>query len=108
MAFFFSGDEQYRELTGEDAYRAYLITRETEAAVAHSGAMRRKRFAVGARHIIRRVDDLALRSVIAIDAFLHRAIEALARSKMRRIQRELALRGVRYDRAHDNATPPRE
>ena len=43
-----------------------------------------------------------------VDGFLHHMIEALAASKIQRIQRELALRGVRYDRSPPHATEPSE
>ncbi len=98
MAFIYSGDRNDHALASDEAYRTYLITRRPQGAAAvHSGRTQAMRLAVHARHAGQRIDDLAFRAVTALDGFLHRAIEALARSKIRRIRRELALRGVRYD-----------
>ena len=108
MAFFFSGDEHFRGQSGEDAYRAYLITRGPQVAAVHSGRTEMMRLAVRVRRAADRIDAFALKAVKGIDALLHRTVDALARSKIRRIQRELALRGVRYDRTAANATEPRE
>lgn len=104
MAFFFSGDEKFRGLSGEEAYRAYLITRGPQAAAVHSARTEMMRLAVRVRRAADRIDVLAFKAVKAIDELIHRMIEALARSKIQRIQRELALRGVRYPRASE----PRE
>lgn len=108
MAFFFSGDEHFRGLSGDEAYRAYLITRGPQAAAVHSGRTEMMRLAVHARRAAGHIDAFALKAVKGIDRLLHRAISALAESKIRRIQRELALRGVRYDRTTTSATEARE
>ena len=58
------------------------------------GRTRDKRVSVRARGALGRVNG-----------FLKNMIEAIADSKIRRMQRELALRGVRYDRlSGDRAT----
>lgn len=108
MAFFFSGDENFRGLSGEEAYRAYLITRGPQTAEAHSGRTELKRLAVRLRRAAGHVDVFALKAVEGIDRLLHRLIEAMAESKIRRIQHELALRGVRYKRETGNAAETHE
>lgn len=80
-----------RESFPEEDYRAYLISRNPPPIVHHACGVRFKRWRV-------RLD----RSVNTIDRMLHRMIEALARSKTRRIERELQLRGIRYpQKTHD-------
>ena len=56
------------------------------------------------RVTLRRLNAHGRIALARVDGFLHQMIEALAQSKIRRIQRELALRGVRYP----NAPEPRE
>jgi hypothetical protein len=81
----------------EDDYRAYLISRNPPPIVHHSCGVRLRRLQVRLDH-----------TVTAIDHMLHRVIEALARSKTRRIQRELQLRGIRYaQRTDDDPSLPR-
>lgn len=84
MAYSHSGADKQRELNDND-YRAYLITRNQAPIVYHSRDMQIRRLCVYARATVGR-----------IDGFLHWMIEAIAASKMRRLQRELALRSVRY------------
>jgi hypothetical protein len=80
-----------RESFREDDYRAYLISRNSPPVVHPACGVRLKRWRV-------RLD----RAVNATDRMLHRMIEALARSKTRRIQRELQLRGIRYAQRTDD------
>ncbi|MDO8981951.1 MAG: hypothetical protein Q7V17_22255 [Afipia sp.] len=75
MAASWSRDDT-RESFPEDDYRAYLISRNPPPIVHHSCGVRLKRLQV-------RFD----RAVNAIDRMLHRVIEALVRSKTRRIRR---------------------
>lgn len=90
MAALFTGDDK-RNLVAEDDYRAYLISRNSPPIVYHSATIHWKRLRVHAR-----------RAVNLVDFVLHRMVEALARSKTRRIQRELQLRGIRYPQeTHD-------
>ena len=60
------------------------------------------------RATLRRLNAHRRIALARVDGFLHQMIEALAASKIRRIQRELALRGVRCDRFPPHATEPRE
>ena len=96
MAALFSGEDG-RRFYAEDDYRAYLISRNPPPIVDHSAGIRWKRLRVHAR-----------RMVHGVDSVLHRLIEALARSKTRRIQRELQLRGIRYAQRNDDTASRRQ
>ena len=96
MAALFTGDDK-RSFYAEDDYRAYLISRNPPPIVHHSAAIHWRRLRVHTR-----------RAVNLFDFVLHRMVEALARSKTRRIQRELQLRGIRYPQeTHDEQSSPR-
>ena len=96
MAALFTGDDK-RSFYAEDDYRAYLISRNPPPIVHHSAAIHWRRLRVHTR-----------RAVNLVDFVMHRMVEALARSKTRRIQRELQLRGIRYPQeTHDEQSSPR-
>ena len=96
MAALFTGDDK-RSFYAEDDYRAYLISRNPPPIVHHSAAIHWRRLRVHTR-----------RAVNLVDFVLHRMVEALARSKTRRIQCELQLRGIRYPQeTHDEQSSPR-
>lgn len=80
----------------DDDYRAWLISRNPPPIVRRSCGVRFARLQI-------RFD----RFVKAVDRGLHRMIEALERSKIRRIQRELQLRGIRYAQRMDDDTSSR-
>jgi len=89
MTYLLGSDEKHRDLVYDDDYRAYLITRsagDDRFARSHG-----KRARVRMRSALRRVNG-----------FLRNLIAAIADSKIRRMQRELGLRGIRYDRPNDN------
>ena len=86
MTMFYSRENEYHDLIGEDAYRSWLISRNQAPIVYHSGDMHLKRL-----HVVVRG---AVNHIRAMFAALRMALVA---DKMRRVQRELALRGVRYD-----------
>jgi hypothetical protein len=88
MAYLITSDDDYRDLTHDDAYRSYLISRTDSPNDYRFGRTRGKRFRVHARRAFRRVNG-----------FLKRMIEAIANSKVRRMQRELELCGIRFDRS---------
>ena len=75
----------------EDDYRAYLISRNQPPIVHHASGIRLRRLQVRLNGAVKVVDSL-----------LHRMVEALARSKIRRIERELQLRGIRYAQRTDD------
>ena len=78
--------DKFRNLASDDAYRAWLISRAQAPIVHHSGAMHWKRLLVLAR--------LTSDHIKGMLAAVHVAIVA---DKMRRVRRELSLRGIRYD-----------
>ncbi|HEY8334205.1 MAG TPA: hypothetical protein VIQ05_10485 [Tardiphaga sp.] len=78
--------DKFRDLTSDDAYRSWLISRNQGPIVHHSGAMHWKRLLV-----------LARLTRNHIKGFFAAIRVALVADKMRRVQRELSLRGIRYD-----------
>jgi hypothetical protein len=78
MAHYPTGDGKYRGLSYDDDHRSSLGS-------YRFGSARGKR--VGARTVLSRVNG-----------YLKNMIEAIASSKLRRMERELELRGIRYDR----------
>jgi hypothetical protein len=78
MAHYPTGDGKYRGLSYDDDHRSSLGSYQF-------GSARGKR--VGARTVLSRVNG-----------YLKNMIEAIASSKLRRMERELELRGIRYDR----------
>jgi hypothetical protein len=85
-----SGDENFPELTYDDDYRSYLIARSAPLSDYRFGRMRGKRILTHARRAAKRA--------IAFLKIMHQAIVA---AKVRRLYRELELRGVRYDPEND-------
>jgi hypothetical protein len=93
MAYLYGSDETERDLFHDDDYRAYLITRSSgEYRFARS---HRKRVLVRLRGALRRVNG-----------FWSNFVAAVADSKMRRVQRELWLRDIRYDESDNNWVTP--
>jgi hypothetical protein len=93
MATFLTRDEKYPELTYDDDYRSYLNTRRNEPGDYRFGRTQGKRIRVQAR--------IALRHV---NGYFKTMIAAIAKSKLRRMARELELRGIRYDRSNNDGT----
>ena len=91
MAHFLTSDEKYRDLIHDDDYRSYLGNQGDSAGGYRFGRMRGKRVRVHARAALRRVNG-----------YLKNMIEAIANSKVRRMERELEPRGIRFDRINDN------
>jgi hypothetical protein len=88
MAHFLISDEKYRDLLHDDDYRSY---QGDQPGAYRFGRTRGKRVRVHVRSALKRVNG-----------YLMNMIEAIANAKLRRMQRELELRGIRFDRAHDN------
>jgi hypothetical protein len=86
-----TGDDKFRDLAYDDGYRAYLITRRDPPSEYRFGGAQGKRVRVRARSALRR-----------FNGFLKNMIEAIANSKLRRMERELELRGIRLDRASND------
>ena len=91
MARLISSDDKNRDLTYDEAYRWYLITRSDPPRDYRFGRTHGKRVRVRARAALRRVNG-----------YLKNMIEAIANAKLRRMERELELRGIRFDRRNDN------
>jgi hypothetical protein len=87
MAHFFTSDDKYGDLIHDDDYRSYLIARSNSSGGYRFGRTHGKRFRVHARSALRRVNG-----------YLKGMIEAIANAKIRRMERELELRGIRFDR----------
>ncbi len=83
-----TSDDKFRDLAYDDGYRAYLITRRDPPSEYRFGRMQRKRVRARARSALRRVNGF-LKNMIA-------------NSKLRRMERELELRGIRLDRANND------
>ena len=91
MTGLFGSDEQHRDLVYDDDYRAYLIARRNSDGDYRLAKTQGKRVHVRVRNALRRVNG-----------FLRYLVAAIADSKIRRMQRELGLRGISYDRPKDN------
>jgi hypothetical protein len=91
MVRFLTGDEKYRELLYDDDYRSYLMARSNSSGGYRFGRTKGKRLRVRARTALSRVNG-SLRNII----------EAIANTKLRRMERELELRGIRDHRPNDS------
>jgi hypothetical protein len=85
-----SGDEKFPGLTHDDDYRSWLIARSAPFGGHRFGRTHGKRILAHAGRAARRVV-----------AFLRIMHEAIVAAKLRRLTRELELRGVRYDLRND-------
>jgi hypothetical protein len=90
MVRFLIADEKYRELIYDDDYRSYLMARSNSSGGYRFGRMRGNRVGVRARAALSRVNGS-----------LKNMIEAIANAKLRRMERELELRGIRGYRPND-------
>ena len=91
MAHLTTSDDKFRDLAYDDGYRAYLITRRDAPSEYRFGRTQGKRVRVRARNALRRVNG-----------FWRTMSEAIANSKLRRMERELELRGIRFDRLNNH------
>jgi hypothetical protein len=95
MSHYLASDDKYRDLLYGDDYRAYLMARSQSAGDYRFGRTQAKR----ARH-----PRNALRHVTG---YFRTMIEAIANAKLRRMERELELRGIRFDRSNNDWVAPR-
>ena len=87
MSHYLTNDDRYRDLLYGDDYREYLVARSKSADDYRFGRTRGKRARVRARTALRRVTG-----------YFSTMIEAIAHSKLRHMEHELELRGMRRDR----------
>jgi hypothetical protein len=81
------GDENFRDLLHNDAGRSDIATRSALSADYRFGRMSGKRGRVRARRALTRVTG-----------YFKTMIEGIANAKLRRMERELELRGIRSGR----------
>ena len=89
MTHFIAGDDKYRELIYDDGCRSGPVTRRDSPSGYRFGRTSVSR--VRARTALSRVNG-----------YLKNMIEAIANAKVRRMERELELRGIRLDQASNN------
>jgi hypothetical protein len=89
----FLADEKYREVIYDDDYRSYLMARCNSPGGYRFGRTQGNRVRLHARAALRRV-NVSLKNMI----------EAIADTKLRRMERELELRGIRDHRLNDSRT----
>jgi hypothetical protein len=91
MSHYLTNDDKFRDLLYGDDYREYLMARSQSADGYRFGRTPGKRARVHARNALRRVTG-----------YFTTMIEAIANSKLRRMERELELHGIRFDRASES------
>ena len=92
MSHYLTNDDEYRDLLYGDDYRSYLMARSKSPDGYKFGRIQgKKRVRVHARGALGRVSG-----------YFRSMIEAIANSKLRRMERELELRGIRFDRSNEN------
>jgi hypothetical protein len=84
-----SSDNKYPDLSYDDDYRSHLITRRNSP----------NKDSFGRRHG-KRVHSAMSR----FNSVLKNMIDTITGAKMRRLERELELHGIRYDRPRNNWT----
>ena len=91
MAHLSTSDSKNSDFSYDDAYRFFLITRKDPQVDYRYGRTPLKRDPARARGSFR-----------GVKGFFKTMIEAIAKSKMRRIEREPEIRGIRYDRPNND------
>jgi hypothetical protein len=89
MAHLLTRDDKHPDLSCNEDSRWFLITRRETPSAYRFGRTQAK--PGGARAALGRVNG-----------YLKNMIEAIANAKLRRMERELELRGIRHDRANDS------
>ena len=90
MSHYLTSDEKYRDLIYDDDYRSYLMARSKSQDGYQFGRTRENAFAATHARALRRVNG-----------YFRSMIEAIADAKLRRMERELELRGIRFDRSNE-------
>jgi len=91
MPHYLASDDRYRDLIWDDDYRSYLMAQSKTPSGYKFGRMQGSRLGVRARSAFGR-----------FNGYMKNMIEAIADAKLRRMQRELELHGVRFDRSSDS------
>jgi hypothetical protein len=91
MSHYLTDDDEYRDLLYGDDYRAYLMARSKSPDGYKFGKIQGKRVRRHARSALRHVSG-----------YLRRMVEAIADAKLRRMERELELHGIRFDRSNES------
>jgi hypothetical protein len=91
MAHLVSGNDKFPDLGYDDDYRFYLITRRGASGDYRFARTHARRVRVRARNALRRVNG-----------YFKNMIETISDAKVRRMERELELRGIRFDAANKN------
>jgi hypothetical protein len=91
MSHYPTNDDKFRDLLYGDDYREYLMARSRSADGYRFGRTPAKRARIHARNALRHVTG-----------YFRTMIEAIANSKLRRMERELELRGIRFDRSSES------
>jgi len=94
MVHFLTSDEKYRDLPHDDDYRSYLGDRGDQRGGYRFGRMRGKRVRIHVRSALGRVNG-----------YLKNLIEAIANAKLRRMERELELHGIRRASTTQRSNP---
>jgi hypothetical protein len=89
MAHFLTSGDKFRDLIYDNDHRSY------RRELGHSPGDYR----FGRTHVKR---VRVRRALSRVNGYLRRIVGAIANSKLRRMERELELRGVRCDRSDDN------
>jgi hypothetical protein len=91
MDHFLASDDKYRDPVYDDDYWSYRINKRNLPSDYRFGRTHGKHVWVHGRAALSR-----------INGYLKSMIEAMANSKLRRMERELELRGIRRDRLNGN------
>lgn len=91
MSRYLTDNDKFRDLLYGDDYREYLMARSQSADGYRFGRTPGNRARVRARRALRHVGG-----------YFRTMIEAIANSKLRRMERELELRGIYRDPAEDS------
>jgi hypothetical protein len=96
MAHFMTGEDKYPDLIYDDDYRSYLMAQRNAPGGYRFGRTQAKHVRVHARAAFRRAGG-----------YFKSMIEAIADAKLRRMQRELELRGIHFDRSSQDWAAPK-
>jgi hypothetical protein len=91
MSRYLTNDDEYRDLLYGDDHRSYVMVRSKSPDGCKLGRIPGKRVRIHARSALRRVSG-----------YFGTVIEAIANARVRRMEHELELRGIRFDQTNNN------